>query len=73
MLNPFQKAVLRIAQGHYGGAPKASWLQRMAQYQDMQNPVGQRMLGTLGMSDPNSIMSLTPSQPFLGAQHYLAP
>lgn len=59
-MNPFLQAVLRIAQGHYGGRPKTAWLQRMAQQPDMQTAIGQRLMQNLSMGTPQQIQGMTP-------------
>jgi len=61
MLTPFQQAVLRIAQGHYRGRPKSTWLQRLQQYPEMQNTTGQRLTQGLGFGTPGQIATMTPS------------
>lgn len=68
MLTPFQKAVLRIAQGHYGGRPKSQWLQRLMGQPEMQNTVGQRLAWNLGNATPGQIQGMTPDNigPYAG-------
>lgn len=59
-MNPFLEAVLRIAQGHYGGAPPSHWVQSMQQQPYGQTPIGRRLLGNIGLMSPQQVMSIRP-------------
>lgn len=58
-MNPFHQAVLRIAQGHYGGRPSAAWLRRLQQNKEMQNTVGQRLAFNLGTGTQGQIQGMS--------------
>ncbi len=61
-MNPWLAAVMRIAQGHYGGNmndPRAAnWLRRIQQQPDARTPLAQRVFAQLGTMDPSYIQGM---------------
>ncbi len=62
-MNPWLQAVMRIAQGHYGGNmndPRAAnWLRRLQTTSpEARTPLAQRVFAQLGTSDPSYVMSM---------------
>lgn len=59
-MNPFLAAVLRIAQGHYGGRPNPAWLKKMQAAPESQTTIGQNLAYNLGTGTPGQIQSIQP-------------
>ncbi len=59
-MNPFLAAVLRIAQGHYGGRPNPRWLAQIGQAPEARNTLGQNLMYNLGNGSPGQIASIQP-------------
>jgi hypothetical protein len=58
-MNPFLQAVLRIAQGHYGGRPSSAWLKRLSANPEAQTTIGRRLMFNLGTGTPGQIQGMT--------------
>lgn len=58
-MNPWLQAVMRIAQGHYGGRPNPRWLRSLSYQPEAQrSPVFQNVISQLGLGAPSDVMRM---------------